>query len=118
MSIKKQQQTPISDTQVEHIIEAAASEERDSMVNDGDVFGDIPIVDDLYEQDEYWTEAIDLKILAEHQFSDSTPWNIDVREDELIEHNMGSTLIELDTEEIQYDEESQVILKYADQYDW
>lgn len=118
MSIKKQQQTPISDTQVEQIIEAAAVEERDCIANESDVFGDIPIVDDLYEQDEYWTEAIDLKVLAEHQVGDDAPWSIDVREDDLIEHNMGSTLIELDAAEIQYDEESTVILKYADQYDW
>ena len=95
MPIKKQEQTPVSDTQVEEIIENAAA----------DVFADVPVIDDLYKQDEYWTDAIDMEVLAEKDSNTGIPWNIDVKEDCLIEHEMTLTPIELDDYEAQYEEE-------------
>ena len=107
MAEKKLQQTPISDTQVEQIIENAA-----------DAFEDIPVVDDLYRQDEYWTDAIDMDMSLEQDAADHSPWNIDVREGQLIEHNEPLAPIELEAEEFQYEEDHEVVLRYADHFEW
>ena len=126
MSIKKPGQTRASDTQVEEIIEAAAIDELDQELikpdsindNQDDVFGDIPIVDNLYTQDEYWTGAIDLKVSGENEVSQDALWNIDVKEGDLLEQGLELNPIELDSSEFEYDDEIHATLKYADQFEW
>ena len=104
----KSQQTPVTDTQVEQIIEKAAHEE----------LSDIPVVDDLYNQDEYWTDAIDVEVYADQDPGVNSPWHVDVREEHLVEHNPPLVLIELESDDFQYDEEQQVTLRYADHFEW
>ena len=109
MAEKKLQHTPVTDTQVEQIIENAACED----------FADIPVVDELYNQDEYWTDAIDVEVSAEQEAGVNSPWHIvDVREEQLVEHNAPLAPIELEPDDFQYDEDQQVVLRYADHFEW
>ena len=108
MTEKKLQHTPATDTQVEQIIENAACED----------FDDIPVVDDLYNQDEYWTDAIDVEVSAEQDAGINSPWHVDVREEQLVELNVPLAPIELEPDEFQYDEDQQITLRYADHFEW
>ncbi len=108
MAEKKSQLTPVTDTQVEQIVENAGH----------NVFDSIPVVDDLYKQDEYWTDAIDMEVSAEQDSDIDSPWHVDVREEHLVEHNAPLAPIELEADNFQCEEDQQVILRYADHFEW
>ena len=108
MAENKSQQAPVTDPQVERIIENVLHEEVD----------DIPVVDALYNQDEFWIDAIDVEVDAEQDAGANSPWIVDVREAHLIEHTAPLVPIELESDDFQYDEEQQVTLRYADHFEW
>ena len=108
MKEKKHEQPPMSDTQVEKIVE--------NLVQDD--FAGIPVVDELYKQDAYWTDAIDMEVSPEHGGDVNSPWGINVEEGHFVDLITPLTSAELDSDPLEDDDVGHVTLRYADHFEW